>query len=580
MTTNIEVFYGDNLDQKINLCQTEFQKNYLDLQNQTPSEVDPIFYKALNRVLNDDYKKNPELVRQVLKNIHILFLNYTDEQKLEVITENSIDGFLWTTSKILVWEFKRIDRIYKRYCEVKQENKEASAKVIKAMNLNIQKQCKIFTLVLMMYVEYWNFLDSFEFENSADKKKEFRDNLLNFNIINHLVKFYDYEDQNLLKTITSFLIEICDKNVAVDLINRKILQRLYRFLHSQQLPSSFVLLNKLFSFEECRKKLGENKFFVKGVILALERNQIGNALVLLNLISLTPEITPLLVEFELDIYLLNLVSLFFKKDDSIIEKKRVLWNLLINVATIPDFANSFLKFKNFKIIFEFLIRTHSDVAFKFIENVFYFSNDYALKAKYGEYTEPLLNYLETSDPTNYNSLSSCLTILSDIYNIKERKAITFMMKILKKQNTHPNIFISSFQFLNKTLYSPNLHKELLSKSVIEYVINKFIEAPIVLEDEVKFQLLFFIYNLNQIKNSRVPYETFLGILEGFENVNIRFLGLVLNIFDLYIANYIQLGQEIEDIRNRKIEFFTETIICLNENLTPSVEYDDDYADGF
>lgn len=580
MQTNIEVFYGDNLEQKIALCQTEFQKHYLDLQNETSAQIDPIFYKALNRVLNDDYKKNPELVRQVLKNIHILFMNSTDEQKLELINENSIDGFLWTTSKILVWEFKRIDRIYARYLALKNDSKEKSSKVIKAMNLNIQKQSKIFVLIFMIYVEYWSFLEGFEFENSDEKKKEFRDHLLNFNIINHLVKFYDYEDHNLLKTITSFLLEICNEQIAMELINRKILFRIYRFIHSQQLPSAYSLLNKLFSYEECRKKLSENKFFVKGIVLALERNQIANSLVLLNLISLTPEISHLLIEYELEIYLLNLISVFFKKDDAIIEKKKVLWNLLINISTITDFANSFLKFKNFKIVFEFLIRTNSEVAFKFIENVFYFSNDYELKAKYGEYTEPLLSYLEGCDPANYIAITSCLTILSDIYNIKERKAITYMMKILKRQNTHPNIFIASFQFLNKTLYSPNLHRELLSNSVIEYVINKFIESPIVLEDEVKFQLLFFIYNLNQVKNNRIPYETFLSILEGFENVNIRFLGLVLNIFDLYIANYIQLGQEIEDIRNRKIEFFTETIICLNENLTPSVEYDEDYNDEF
>lgn len=579
MQANLEVFYGENIQQKIDLCAREFQRLYADSQNNLQCKVDPIFYKALNRVLNDDYKQNPELVRQVLKCIHVIMKNTAESQKLNLISESSIDEFLWTSSKIFVWEFKRLDRIYKRLTELGPEPSESTSKTIKAMNMNIQKQCKIFTLTIIVYAEYWSFLESLEFELSITKKKEFKDNLINFNMLGHLVRFFDYEDQTLLKSITNFLIEVLDERIAVELINKGILQRLYRFLHSNQLPEVYMLVNKLFISAKCRAKLPDHKFFIKGIVLALERNQIANALVTLNLLSLDKPLTPILKEYELDLYLLNLVSVFFKKEDNIIEKKRVLWNLLINLSTTAEFANSFLRYKHFKIIMEFLFRTNSETAFKFIDNTFYFCNDDELKASYGQYTEPLLEYLESSDSNNVVSVSSCLNALSEIYNIKERKAITHMMKLLKKQNTHPNIFISSFYFLNKALYEPHMHKDLISNAVVEHVTSKFIEAPIVLEDEVRFQLLFFLYNLNRTRaNSKVTYEKFLKLIDGFESVNIRLLGLVLNVFDLYIASFIHDGRDVEEVRNKKIEFFTDTLICLNEGLTPRDGFDDQYSD--
>lgn len=47
-------------------------------------------------------------------------------------------------------------------------------------------------------------------------------------------------------------------------------------------------------------------------------------------------------ENELHFYLLNLVNVFFKKEDEIVIKKKVLWNLLINLAKNSDFALKFL----------------------------------------------------------------------------------------------------------------------------------------------------------------------------------------------------------------------------------------------
>lgn len=70
---------------------------------------------------------------------------------------------------------------------------------------------------------------------------------------------------------------------------------------------------------------------------------------LLNLLSLDKKLVEILLDYELDLYLLNLVTVFFKKDNEIIIKKKILWNLLINLGKNSEFANKFLQFKFFNL---------------------------------------------------------------------------------------------------------------------------------------------------------------------------------------------------------------------------------------
>ena len=77
-------------------------------------------------------------------------------------------------------------------------------------------------------------------------------------------------------------------------------------------------------------------------------------------------------ENELHFYLLNLVNVFFKKEDEIVIKKKVLWNLLINLAKNSDFALKFLQFKNFDCFTDLLFRTSELCVLKFLENCLYF----------------------------------------------------------------------------------------------------------------------------------------------------------------------------------------------------------------
>lgn len=578
MQNNLEVFYGEDDKPKIEYCNKIFTEFYQCFQAKEIPEIDPIFFKAINRVLNDDYKINPELTRVALKNVHLIIKNVSDETKIELITENSIDNFQWTASKIFVWEFKRLNRIYTKYLEMKKKEKK-NFKILRTMNINILKQCKIFTLLILIFREHFSLLNYLEFENNHLKLKEFRENLVNFNLLDHIIKFFDYEDHNLLKTSIYFLLEILDEKIALEIINKGILYRIYRFLHNPQIPV-YNLLSKMFVFSTVRKSLVKYDFFLKGIVLGLEKNQIANALVILNIISLDKNIVDKLLEYEIDLYLFNLVTLFFKKENNVVIKKKILWNLLINLSNNSKFASNLLAYKNFNIFFDFLFKTNAYCCFKLIENIFYFSNDYKKKKIFSNHSSQLSSLLENEN-IEEEKKSCIINILSEIYNLKERKAISSMMKLMKKNDSNPNIYISSFNFLNKSLYSPNLSKGLINKGVFDYVMKKYFYTQTYLEDEIKFQYLFFLNNLMIIKNEKVDFDLFIQFIEGFENRNMRFVSLVLNIMDCFLSNAIKENGNIEFIRMKKFEIYEDSLDILNTSFPIGVinedEEDEDYS---
>ena len=63
----------------------------------------------------------------------------------------------------------------------------------------------------------------FDLENSEIKKNEFRENIINFSLLDYIIKCFDYEDHNLLKSTLFFLIEIMDVNIALYLLEKGIL---------------------------------------------------------------------------------------------------------------------------------------------------------------------------------------------------------------------------------------------------------------------------------------------------------------------------------------------------------------------
>lgn len=85
MENKLEVFYGDDDNKKITFMEQAFQELFFAFSNNKAPVINLVLFKALNRVLNDDYKKNPDLILSSLKNIHLIIKNVNAIKKLELI---------------------------------------------------------------------------------------------------------------------------------------------------------------------------------------------------------------------------------------------------------------------------------------------------------------------------------------------------------------------------------------------------------------------------------------------------------------------------------------------------------------
>lgn len=90
-----------------------------------------------------------------------------------------------------------------------------------------------------------------------------------------------------------------------------------------------------------------------------------------------------------------------------------------------------------------------------------------------------------------------------------------MMKQMKDQNTHPNVYVACFNFLNKALYSKILSRGLINNSVKDYVLKKYFDPQLYMEDEIKFQFMFFLNNLMIMQNSEISFYKFCEYIEQF-----------------------------------------------------------------
>ncbi len=58
---NIEVFYGEDENQKIIMVNQIFGQFYSAYENGQLVQIDKLLFKALMRILNDDFKKSIDL---------------------------------------------------------------------------------------------------------------------------------------------------------------------------------------------------------------------------------------------------------------------------------------------------------------------------------------------------------------------------------------------------------------------------------------------------------------------------------------------------------------------------------------
>lgn len=126
----------------------------------------------------------------------------------------------------------------------------------------------------------------------------------------------------------------------------------------------------------------------------------------------------------------------------------------------------------------------------------------------GKYVNAFLEMLQSLQSNQYGLLSATINILSEIYTSKERKPISFMMKQMKDERTHPNVFLASFSFLNKAINSRVLHPQLLNASVTDYVVKKFYDNTPSMDEEVRFQFLFLVNNLMAVQGVKIDFSKF------------------------------------------------------------------------
>lgn len=62
----------------------------------------------------------------------------------------------------------------------------------------------------------------------------------------------------------------------------------------------------------------------------------------------------MLNKLEIEFFLYPLINQFMTKDAKTIFNKRNFWNFLINISTVSEFAEKFLKFQGFSLFIKYL----------------------------------------------------------------------------------------------------------------------------------------------------------------------------------------------------------------------------------
>ena len=588
MDINLEVFYGEDDQAKLAHMTQIFKVLRCQVAKNEVLKTTRLHYKAFARVLADDYKKSPDLTLGALRNMHIIFKNTDHLVRREIVEENPVDVFLLTCSKVFVWEFRRLNRIFTRYCEcilhcenngavtgddlnktkgaegpegdltrrpaeklgvlTVKENSNTSneirgaaakepktlplesreRKIVRTMNINLLTQTKIFTLIILIIKEYFSFLS----EAEVPRLSEFRNYFLALGTAEHLVRCLDYEDPLLVRAVVLLLTEVHDEKIMTALLEKGLLPRLTRFVNNKDCQFVTNLIFEILKFPKARGKLTLS--FLREVVAGLEKGNIANALTVLNLVSLEKQSLKILRELELPNALVNVALACFKKEDKK-DGKKLLWNVLINLASQKETGEAFLGHPALPAFFDYLAQTKTESCFKFLENLFWFGRDSPVISKYTQYSPFLLDFLETADDSDKVRVPAAIGLLSNLYQGKERKPITIMMKIVKKPGVPFQTCVAVFDFLNKALYGMPNCPDLVNQHVAEYSLKNFFSQERKLDDEARFQFLFFLHNLVALRRQKIDINEFMDFVDRFDVVNARLISLVLNCFDAFLS---------------------------------------------
>ena len=589
MNLNLDVFYSEDISKKLAYVQELFECLYQQAQAGERLLFGKMSFKTLVRVLTDDYKKSPDLTLATLKLIHLLLSHSEESDRLDIVAESPVEVFMMTATKILSWEARRTGRIYSRYQslnknetefsgkdrindsaavttfrtndQVGKENKTAKKKdevkgniqkdikVIRTMNINLRKQARTLTIIVMILREY----------RMAAEGSDFNGYLITLGVLPHLARCLDHEDPLLIRSTVLFLTETINSKVAEELISNNVLTRVSRLLNCKDCSYVAVLCRELLKWPVGMKAVP----LAKEVLTGLEKGAISQSLSILNCLASGAAPPGLLESQGAHIYLLGLGITCFKSIDTA-EGKKPLWNLLVNLACSPTFADQCLQFSGFEQYFDFYLKTGSTCCLKFLENVFWFSKSLSLKFNFRKYGDSLYQRLENQWESKPGEVAGLINVLAEVYGGTERKPITLMMKILKRGSPHPSVFIAAFNFLNNALISLPGAPELISSSVSDYSIKHFFKPQPNIEPEVKVQFLFFLANLVLIKNINIDKISLNAYIDSIEVCSLRLGTLVLNFFDVFLLQARNQNENTKDIIRTKQEYFSRLLQRMNQ----------------
>ena len=611
MNLNLEIFYGEDENKKMNHIQSLFQEIYQKVQLGENISFGNMNFKTLVRVLTDDYKKSPDLTLVTLKLIHIILSHSSREDRVHIVDESPVEVFMVTASKIFGWESRRSGRIFGRFRDLfksgnnsielgskdrtnkrtqgsslnsleyfgkenksnasRDESKEFGSsvngslnsklarndKVVRTMNINLMKQSRTMAMMVMILREYFSIMS----EPEINKETDFKNYFVNIGITQHLVRCLDHEDSILLKVVILLLTDIVDSRIADDLLSKKLLPRLVRLINSKDCPYVASFCRELLKWPISTTI--DPTSFLEEVIKGFEKGNISQSLTILNILSYDPRMREMIINLDIHVYLLGIAITCFKQDDKG-DGKRPMWNLLINLSISPVFVDKVLRFQSFGLFFDFFLRTKSIPCLRLLDNLLWFCQSPDLKTKYYGYSESFVELLEQTGEPEHLLLSGVVNVLSEIYSGKERKPITLMMKLLKRGNPHPMLFLSVFNFLNKSLYALPHSNELVSASVSDYALKHFFKPQPGIEPEIQTQFLIFISNLMITKGSSVDMLSLTAYIDNIEIVSLRLGTLVLNLFDIYLLISKLSNENTQSIISRKREFFSRFLQKMNQ----------------
>ena len=110
-----------------------------------------------------------------------------------------------------------------------------------------------------------------------------------------------------------------------------------------------------------------------------------------------------------------------------------------------------------------------------------------------------------------------------------------MMKLIKRPGVNFQTFVAVFDFLNRALHCMPNCPDLVNAHVAEYSLKHFFTQDRKLDDESRFQFLFFVHNLVALRRQKIDLNELMDYIDRFEVVNARLIALVLNCFDAILS---------------------------------------------